>query len=287
MKNRLVLLIMIFISMILFSCQQIISVDIPDSTPKLVVQGEILTDKDSSYVYLTKSVSYYSNDVYPTVNNAVVTVSYNGKNVLFKPVGNGVYKPDSGFVPPINTQYSLNINYDGNTYTSTTFLDQLFNIDYVDSVYTVQTGGGGPGSGGPGGGGPGGGKPRSGSSVRLWWTDTRMPGKYTYIRFRHTQLEQQQDSFLRNIVLLDNSQTNLNSQISFQLPRRYQPGDSVFVILKSCDYNMYYFFQAYRAQTSSPPGPFQTPPANLPTNVRGGAIGYFVASDIRKLWKVL
>ena len=94
----------------------------------LVVQGEILTEPDSSFVNLTQTVSYYSNDPIPTVNNAAVTVN----GILFKPKGNGIYKPDTPFVGKINTIYNLNVAYNGSTFTSSTLLDEMFNIDYVD-----------------------------------------------------------------------------------------------------------------------------------------------------------
>ncbi|MFI5221726.1 MAG: DUF4249 family protein [Bacteroidia bacterium] len=278
MKNNFSIAIIFCLAGMSFSCTQIISLDIPNSDPVLVVQGEILSTQDSSYVQLTKTVSYYSTDVIPAVDNASVSVLFNGNTVVFKSKGDGIYKPDSGFLGTVNTQYNLNVNYNGTNYTASSFMDPMFNIDYVDSVYE-------PGNGG--GGGPGGGRNSSGYRVRFWWMDTRPNGKYTYIRYGHTLTDFAQDSFLRNIILLDNSQTKLNAEISYNLGRRYQQGDTVFAVLKSCDYNMFYFLQSYRTQTSNAPGPFQTPRANLPTNISGGAIGFFAASDVRRFRKGL
>lgn len=253
--------------MIFFSCKQEINLSIPNSAPVLVIQGEITTEKDSSYLNITKTVSYFSSDPIPTIDSAVVSVN----GITFKPKGNGIYKPDTSFAGTINTQYNLSVTYQGVNYTSTSFLDPMFNIDSVDSFHQPARG------------------PRGidGYTVRFWWTDTRTPGKFTYIRYGKNSADFSQDSFFRNIVLMDNSLTKLNTQLSYNIGRSYQPGDTVFAILKSCDYNMYYFLQAYKTQTSSPPGPFQTPPANLPTNIRGGALGYFVASDVRRFKKGL
>lgn len=260
---------------LLAQCKQEITLDLPNSSPMLVVQGEISTEQDSSFVNLTQTVSYYSTAPIPTVDNAKVTVN----GILFNPKGNGIYKADAPFVGTVNTVYNLNIVYNGATFTSQTLLDQMFNIDYVDSVYYQGIGGGG----GPGGGG----FRRSGFAVRFWWTDTRTPAKYTYMRYGRTSIEILQDSFFRNMVLMDNSLTKINTQISRELPRHYQPGDTVIAILKSCDKNMYYFLQAYQSQTSGAPGPFQVPPANLPTNISGGALGYFSACDVKRFRKGL
>jgi hypothetical protein len=256
----------------LVQCKQEIKLDLPNNGQVLVVQGEVSTQKDTSFVKLTQTVSYYSTDIVPTIDNAVVSVN----GILFKSKGNGIFMPDTPYVGLINTIYNLTVNYNGATYTSSSMLDPMFDIDRVDSVYYPA------GSGGPGGGGR-----REGYAVRFFWTDTRTPAKYTYMRVGRTTLEILQDSFFRNIILMDNSVTKLNTQISRELPRHYQPGDTVTAILKSCDKNMYYFLQAYQMQTSNAPGPFQIPPANLPTNITGGAVGYFSACDVRSFRKGL
>jgi len=262
----------LLLTFFLAQCKQEINLDIPNSSQMVVVQGEISTEKDSSFVYLSQTVSYYSNDGTPKIDNAIVSVN----GVSFKSKGLGIYKPDTPFIGTINTIYNLNVALNGSTFTSSALLDPMFNIDYVDSVYYPAQGGGGSG-----------GQRRDGYSVRFWWTDTRTPAKYTYMRYGRTSLEILQDSFFRNIVLLDNSQTKLNTPISREIPRHYQPGDTVIAILKSCDKNMYYFLQAYQMQNSNTPGPFQIPPANLPTNINGGAIGYFTAYDVRRFRKGL
>ena len=276
MKEIVKIVIILFSSFLLVECKQEITLDLPNNGQVLIVQGEISTEKDSSFVHLTQTVSYYSNDPIPAVNNATVTV--NGI-YIFKSIGNGIYKPDTPFVGLINTIYNLNIVYNGSTYNSSALLDQMFDIDKVDSVFYPAQQGGGPGGGG--------GSRRDGYAVRVFWTDTRTPGKYTYLRVGRTNAEILQDSFFRNIVLMDNGVTKLNTQISRELPRHYQPGDSVITILRSCDKNMYYFLQAYQMQNSNAPGPFQIPPANLPTNITGGAVGYFTACDVRRFRKGL
>lgn len=280
MKKMIKAIFVLCAILFLVECKQEIKLDLPNNGQVLIVQGEISTQKDTSYVKLSQTVSYYSTDIIPTINNADVRVN----GILFKSKGNGIFMPDTPYVGVINTVYNLIINYNGSTYTSSTLLDEMFDIDRVDSVFYPA---GGSGPGGPGGGGPGGGGRKEGYAVQFFWTDTRTPPKYTYMRIGRTTLEILQDSFLRNIVLMDNSVTKLNTQISRELPRHYPHGDTVTAILKSCDKNMYYFLQAYQMQTSNAPGPFQIPPANLPTNIIGGAVGYFSACDVRSFRKGL
>ena len=61
------------------SCKEEIKLDFPASEKKLVVEAEITTEMDSSYVRLTMSADYYSTDPYPNVTNA--TVNVNGVNL--------------------------------------------------------------------------------------------------------------------------------------------------------------------------------------------------------------
>jgi hypothetical protein len=51
---------------------------------------------------------------------------------------------------------------------------------------------------------------------------------------------------------------------------------------RSIDIKMRDFLAAYGSQNPNIPGPFQVPPANLPTNISGGAVGYFVGYDVKR-----
>jgi hypothetical protein len=80
--------------------------------------------------------------------------------------------------------------------------------------------------------------------------------------------------------LFDNGVTRSGSY-EFELPfLRLQRNDYTYMIFRSVDKNMYDFINAYNSQTSGAPGPFQVPPANLPTNIEGGALGYFATYDV-------
>jgi predicted small lipoprotein YifL len=88
------------------SCKEEIKLDFPSSEKKLVVEAEISTEMDSSYVKLTMSADYYSTDPYPSVSSATVTVN----GVKFPYVGNGIYRAPSPYVGITGTLYNLTIN---------------------------------------------------------------------------------------------------------------------------------------------------------------------------------
>ena len=76
MKNiNIHLISIIFFALLVISCKEKIDLDIPNGDPKLVVEAEVSTEVDSSFVRLTKSANYYSSADYIKVKDALVVVN--------------------------------------------------------------------------------------------------------------------------------------------------------------------------------------------------------------------
>ena len=255
----------ILLGLSLASCEQVIEVDVPENTVKLVVEGVISTETDSSFVRLTRSVGYFDNtSTTPYVTNAAVTVN----GITFVHQSNGIYKAPSPYTATVNTRYNLNVAVDGKTYTSTSFLEEMFEIDTVIPVF----------------------KPAdvfgdAGYTVKYIGRDTRPPVKYTYFRFGHNSLAttQGKDSIEDFRVLFDNK-SMVNGTYEFEIPGlRLQPNDTSIMIFRSIDESVYRYF--FAMTTASSGGPFSTPPANLPTNIVGKeepALGLFATYDVKR-----
>ena len=251
---------------LLTSCEEKIEVDVPENTEKIVVEGAITTETDSSYVRLTKSVGYFDNTrSTPLVTNAVVTVN----GISFNHVANGIYKPASPFTGTIGTVYNLNIAVDGKTYTSSSLLEPMFQVDTIVPVFKEAES-----------------FIDEGFTVKFIAIDNRTRTKYTYFRFGFKNLEDTklQDSIFDTRVLFDNRNSIVNAPYEFELPfLRLEKGDSAILIFRSVDetVNRYYLALTNRDNGG---GPFSTPPANLPTNIRGDepAIGLFAAYDVKR-----
>lgn len=240
------------------SCKEKTDIDIPDGDPKLVVEAEVSTEVDSSFVRLTKSANYYSSADYLKVKDALVLVNSD----TFFHVADGVYRPKTSYVAVPNTTYNLKIVAEGKTYTSTSTLTPMFRVDSVQQVFK-----------------PAQGFLKEGYTLKYFAYDDREPIKYTYFRFGKNDL-QGNDSLFDAKILFDNGVTR-NGSYEFELPfLRLKPNDYSYMIFRSVDKNMYEFINAYNSQTSGAPGPFQVPPANLPTNIVGGALGYFATYDV-------
>jgi hypothetical protein len=243
------------------SCTEVIDVDVPENTVKLVVEGAVTTETDSSYVRLTKSVGYFDNTQTPYVTNATVTVN----GTVFTHKGSGIYKPAAPYAGVAGTYYNLAINYNGKQYTSGSMLEPMFQIDTIVPVFR-----------------PAEGFIEEGYTVKYIGIDNRAPIKYTYVRFGFKGLDSIQDFYEDFRVLFDNANTKINEPFEFEVPfQRLQLGDTSLLIFRSIDEPVYRYFQALSNRQGG--GPFSTPPANLPTNIRGGdVLGYFAAYDVQR-----
>jgi len=250
------------------SCKEEIKLDFPSSEKKLVVEAEISTEMDSSYVKLTMSADYYSTDPYTSVSSATVYV--NGIN--FPYVGNGIYRAPSPYVGVTGTLYNLTINNNGSVYNAKSLLDPMFRVDSVFQVFK-----------------PAEGFFKAGYTINYLGFDDRPKIKYTFFKLGKFDTILQRDSFGQQRILFNSDLTPVGVQYAFELPfTRLQKGEESILLFRSIDKNMNDFIEAYNTQTSGAPGPFKVPPANLPTNVVGtNVIGYFTCYDVvRKRYKV-
>jgi hypothetical protein len=261
-------ILFILLGLTIVSCQQVIDVDVPANTVKIVVEGSINTETDSSFIRITRSVGYFDNtSSTPLVTNATTTVN----GVPFIHIGAGIYKPASPYTGVTNTLYNLKIQVDGQTYTSSSFLEPLFEIDTIISFFKK-----------------GDGFTDDGYAVKYIGIDNRTPVKYTYFQFGFNSQKDSdgKDSLYDFNVLFDNKGSILNTPFEFEIPfLRLQPKDTAILIFRSIDEASYRYYFSLGNRGSG--GPFSTPPANLPTNIVGTkeALGLFAAYDVKRYRK--
>lgn len=246
-------------------CKEIVEIEMRDANPILVVESEITTETDSSFVKLSLSTNYYQPGEIPIVKNAQVSV--NGVPFIFNPSLN-VYKAAAGYKGKTDSIYQLEVLYDSKLYTAKSTLFKLFRIDSFFQTYKDAQG-----------------PIPAGFSISYSAFDSRPTPRYTSFNQGYFDTIVQRDSAVGNTIVFDNILTPPNQQYNFEIPfARFNSGDIYFCSFKSIDNNMRDFLEAYSSQNPNIPGPFQVPPANLPTNVTGGAVGYFSASDVQR-WR--
>jgi len=80
MKKLITITVFILISIISFSCQKVISVDLNSAAPNIVIEGNI-SDQDGAYeVKISKTVNFDQTNTFPPVTGAGVTIYDNFGN---------------------------------------------------------------------------------------------------------------------------------------------------------------------------------------------------------------
>lgn len=105
----------------LMGCEEVVELDLPTETPRLVIDASLNFGPEESstqQIYLSLSGGFYQ-EVNPVVTNATVRLHdlTNTQTFTFQ------YQPQSeayetDFIPNFNTDYQLEINYDNQTYRS-------------------------------------------------------------------------------------------------------------------------------------------------------------------------
>ncbi|MBF4485168.1 DUF4249 domain-containing protein [Flavobacterium sp. CSZ] len=130
------LLMALFISILLASCEEVVDVDLDTAPPKLVIEAAINWQKGTTgkqqTVKLSTTTGYFEN-VIPTVSGATIFIK-NSKNEQFNFVEvqkTGRYVC-ANFTPVIDENYTLTVISNGNTYTATETLKSVAPITRIE-----------------------------------------------------------------------------------------------------------------------------------------------------------
>jgi hypothetical protein len=104
----------------LSSCEKEINLDLKNTSPKLVVEGNVLRGIDSiisqQELKISLSANYTGNANPQAVTSAIVMVNDGSNSYTYTHIGNGIYR--SSFIAATNKTYKLIINYEGDEYNA-------------------------------------------------------------------------------------------------------------------------------------------------------------------------
>ena len=120
------------------SCEKEINLDLKNTQPKLIVEGNVLLGIDTMITQqelkLSISANYTGTNNPSPVTTASVTVNDGSTTYTYTHIGNGVYR--SNFLTAANKMYNLVINYGGDQYkASETLLSGGARIDSLTIKY--------------------------------------------------------------------------------------------------------------------------------------------------------
>jgi len=252
-SDRVISLIAFFvITLSFFGCKKVIDVDLKNADTQLVITGEVNNRPGPYHVNISKSVNFSSDNIFPPVSDAFVTITGNGLIDTLAETMPGDYTTHN-FTGVPGFTYQLHVETDGHVYTATSKMPQAVHIDSITFLEGIDN--------------------------RLYpvvnFQDP--PGVVNFYRFIEYADNASFNSIGENSIfddrLSDGRYINL-ALYDDNDSSRIKPGIKLTVEMDCVDENVYNYFNGL-LQISSPGSPS---PGNPPTNITGGALGYFSAN---------
>lgn len=261
MKN----IFLIILSLLLVtSCEKEIDLDLEDQSGQIVIEGNITDQAGPYFVKITKSVAFTQANQYPVVTNAQVVLSDNtGQTETLQYAGNGNYKT-STFVGHPGRIYTLTINTEGKQYTAQSTMPQAVSFDGLEQDSFLVAG------------------QTSYTLLPLFVDPATLGNRYLFVYTVNSNPKKFFSEFSDNVnnglpnqrpLLLPNDDSNANDI-------KVVAGDVIHVEMQCIDDKVYTYYSALLQLSGSGPGGGITP-ANPPSNISNGALGYFSAHTVR------
>jgi len=243
------------------SCQKAIDLELNNSIPAFVIEGELKEGTQDFKIRITKTSSYFSNEAPTDVKNAVVTLQKAGDIPIELVNDNNGFYSLSNYTAANSSEYSVAVSIDGKTYNASSYMNAPVPLDSVQ-IEKIQ--------GGPFGGG-------NEPNYILFCNYKDPAGTFNYYRVK-TVLNGQTDKPDNNIVVLDDRLTDGNN-IRFPLfSDQFKLNTVVEIQLLSIDKKTYDYFNTLGLIVGGGNG--SAAPANPISNWSNGALGYFGATSV-------
>ena len=258
MKSKLNLYLLLLIVLALAACQKVINVDVGNTTPHIVIEGNLTNIKGTQTVSISTTVPYSNTNVYPPVTGALVSFTDELGNIhpLIE-VKPGTYTIANYKGNPLEA-YTLTVKSGGQTYTASSVMPLPVNLDSL-SLTGESIGG------------------KLIKTVGVTYQDP--PGianQYRFVMFvNNTQVPR---IFVANDEYSDGRNiTTLLYEDDIEL----QTGNVVNIEMQCIDPVVYNYWYNLSSQGGNTPQDSATP-SNPVSNFDNGALGYFSAHTEQK-----
>ncbi len=276
MKFSYIKLLAILLVLVAFSaCEKVITVNLNDSAPVVVVEGTLCPSDSFARVELSYSVNFDQTNTFPPVEKAIVTIS-NTKGNIYTLTEFGEKRNADGslatYISPgnyraklqaqIGETYLLTIIANGKTYTSTSTIPPIVPID---SIYVSGTGGFSP-------------PDVSDSYMSVAFQDpVGVPNYYRFVQYVNDK-NSVPDPYI--FVGDDHLEDGMYLKAAlFGSKVMIEKGDTIAVATQFIDKGVCDYFQSLANLGQQGQG---ATPTNPKSNITGGALGYFSAySEVR------
>ena len=262
--KRFLYISIILISGLLNSCTKEIDIELEEGERRLVVDCWFTTDTTEHVVKLTQTSNYFSQEAAPKVSGASVQIIGGGDVWDFTEVEPGLFKSSVMAHAKMGNEYTLSIDYEGQNYTATDFCDTVPNLDNLDLYYNDHP-------------------ENPWYDLLIWTTELSGYGHWycwrtlvngEYVRDTLSEISFDSDEYLGNGLTFE----------AFPIEWIYAdlvvPGDTITLEQHNISKQTYDAFEAILTETEWKGGIFDSPPANIESNISNNGLGVFLVSSV-------
>ena len=247
------------ISLILFSCQKVIDVDLNEANANIVLEADYTAEDSTVRLSITETTSFFDSNSSPTIDNATATIQdHLGNTTPLVYIGSGQFEL-TNYIPNFNTSYTMNVNHNGILYQASCLLPDVVNLEPLTTEYFPSF------FGFP-----------DGYAVNLSFYDPAGVENYYLVHpiVNDTVWNELSDFILQDDLVTDG---NLVERPLF-MRRLFQTGDTITLEFRSVDEVVFRYYD--QIQDILGAGQAAAAPANPDTNWDNKALGYFSAYGI-------
>jgi hypothetical protein len=258
-------IIVILMAAIFISCEKTVDLKYKGNQSKIVIEGDITNETGPYFVKITKSINLSNTGSYPTIDNAMVTISDNaGNSETLSPQGNGVYRTDAIAGVPGRT-YTLTVNAEGRIYTAQSTIPASV---LLDSIKVEQFTFGGD---------------IERNIIPVYADPIAKGNTYRFVLSVNNEIINQH--FVQNDAVTNGVVNTQRLEVDDNIVK-LKPGDSITINMQCIDNRVALYYTTLALMGDSGPGGGTTP-NNPPTNISNGALGLFSAHTVREKSKVV
>lgn len=258
-----------FAFLFLISCEKVINIDLNQSNPRFVIEGNLSNQASESKVMISKTLNFDETIANPAISGALVTITDNKLNqtdTLAETSAGNYFR--EGLAGIEGHPYTMMVKIGNEIFTAVSTMPYSVNLDsLVQETLAGSYSGGGPG----GSGRPGSDMGSSIIQITPHYTDP--VNSENYYQFEVTRNDTlANDIFIRNDVGFNGSSSHLPLRV------KADKGDVVTIDLQCIDKAVYNYFFGLNENINQS----SATPANPTSNINNGALGYFKAHTSQK-----
>lgn len=241
-----------FFIICILSCKKVITVNLKNATPQIVIQGNITNEPGPYTITISKTVNYTNDNIFPPVTGATVTIKDNTANITDVLTETSPGKYQTNTIQGVQEHsYTLNVTAQGKQYTATSTMPKQIPLDTITFLNIAVFGT---------------------TTINAVPNFQDPVGSSNYYRFEQILNNRK----LKQIFTFDDRLSD-GRHIAVQLfndSAYFKVNDTLLLEMQCIDKNMFnYFTQLDQITNNNQP----TIPANPTTNINGNALGYFSA----------